>query len=1499
MNSKIYKLFNPDLGNFNNNQLLLHYNRFGKKENRIYSLESFFNLYPYYNDSQYRLYNNDLNAIDKVELMAHWHLHGKSENRICSDLYFEQLYPNFAINNNNTNIHKLKNSHHRKENNIIENKLSENESVNNKLTETDTDNNSNTEYKSILYDSTIDKNIYFFIFVIISNNSEKINSILSIINKIENNNLKVIIVTNNCELINKNSKLELIIIYHKIQYSTYLIKNTIIEQINYKDYKNNQLWTVFINEDSIIEENIIDNFFIKMQYRNDLDIIISDSNIDYIDLERRILCKNEDCNIFINYKVFKEYIRFKYNSIIHFLENLNNKKYKILINKKIINDKLNISNINLIKNIADKNTIVSHVNDSFEDSLYNIFIGITLSFLKNYNFIITVEKSKEYLFKKYTLFKSFDKIIINNIQSNEKSDIIIKNNTVLDESLISGKKYNIIFNIIKSNEKSMLHFKNNFSKIKNLLNMEKEQKLLNCFNTLNISKKNIGLYISSKNYNINFNYDNYFSKCLSYINYHNMNIIIFTDNDDFINNINFLKNLTYYRYVDLLKDINEESKFLLFSLCDYTICDESMLYIISSYFSISKQIYFPSIINTDNLLLYDSINIVDDNFDDFYLQNNVLITEYDSYILIKNNIYNIRHNEDIIELNINKLYVKQELIEKYDYKTSELNLIKFNFNINTYKNIPYEIIQKNNKYYYKLYDDYSILDINNLANRLPLNFKYINVYQDNFTKTNECFVPLNLKINIIFIIDNINNYTIYNILFFINQNYDNYNIILFFNNISVDKEVCNYVKTYNKFIFIFSSTVKLLNIEILNYLVQLSEHNSLILVINNYPINIRIMLSYINLLFFSRKLLVTDYYSCKNSDVLIFNRELFSYLNENIINKEFNNSNNINYLKILGKIFKKLFPENSFVENYENNLKYINSFSELNSINYNEDKLIYNLSLNNYLSRKFDNYSKELILLLNNENNIKKHEFNENKKSFEFINNNENYLDFLIHLYKSNFYDYDKLNKTIISKIVNNNKKFQIIIFIKDNSEIEQLINILENGNSDFFQINIIEFGTIYEEDKINNLSEKYNVNFFFLDTSLDTSKSTSLDTSKDTSKDTSLDSSKDTSLDSSKTKYNRALSYNLMINLLNNKFEYEYIIFLDINYSININKLESIIREINNYNLVVVKDNILENENKYIIIFEKDILEEVGNFDPEIFNSSGYELLFLINKIEVYNLNIGHFKIDNLINKIEYSCLDIQYENYYKDVLKLFNEMNKTNQDIYFNYIKNRYEINYNIIDKIKTYVINLDSRPDRLNQVWNICKKNGITNFERFPGIVPTDDVIRNSKLINPRKILKKNVIEYLRGSLGCKMSHLEVLKKAQKCSEDLILIIEDDVVFDDNFSIYLNLSLNYLKDKDWDILFLSSNLKNSTDAEKVDTNTLKIINGLTTTAQLFQRKNLEKIINIIEHSECEIDNTYNDLLEHKYCVYPMCCYQRESHSDIIGVDLDYGYYNKKFFY
>ena len=79
----------------------------------------------------------------------------------------------------------------------------------------------------------------------------------------------------------------------------------------------------------------------------------------------------------------------------------------------------------------------------------------------------------------------------------------------------------------------------------------------------------------------------------------------------------------------------------------------------------------------------------------------------------------------------------------------------------------------------------------------------------------------------------------------------------------------------------------------------------------------------------------------------------------------------------------------------------------------------------------------------------------------------------------------------------------------------------------------------------------------------------------------------------------------------------------------------------------------------------------------------------------------------------------------------------------------------------------------------------------------------------------------------------------------------------------------------------------------------NLIKLKKGLTTTAQIFKYDNLVKIINAIEKSDAEIDNTYRDYLENKYCLYPMSVYQKDFYSDITNQNASYGNFHKKFIY
>lgn len=294
-------------------------------------------------------------------------------------------------------------------------------------------------------------------------------------------------------------------------------------------------------------------------------------------------------------------------------------------------------------------------------------------------------------------------------------------------------------------------------------------------------------------------------------------------------------------------------------------------------------------------------------------------------------------------------------------------------------------------------------------------------------------------------------------------------------------------------------------------------------------------------------------------------------------------------------------------------------------------------------------------------------------------------------------------------------------------------------------------------------------------------------------------------------------------------------------------------------------------------------------------------------------NLEILFDLYKNIFNKeevIKYSKEDVQKDQYIildninffskKIINNLHKSLNKHSEKILKNFINNINNIDYNLFNKIEIYVINLDKRIDRLDQFKIECNKINLENYQRFSGIIPTQEQIKYCTYINPLKLWKKNNIAYLQASLGCKMSHLEILKKYANSSLEYIMILEDDIIFENNILIYLNLALIELNTNNinWDILYLSINLKKKDDAIKISESLLKINKGLTTTGQIFKVKNIEKIIKLIEKSEVEIDNTY-ELLENKYCVYPMCCYQRNSYSDINNTIINYGKFHQKFIY
>ena len=963
-----------------------------------------------------------------------------------------------------------------------------------------------------------------------------------------------------------------------------------------------------------------------------------------------------------------------------------------------------------------------------------------------------------------------------------------------------------------------------------------------------------------------------------------MNIIVFCDNEKIINSLNFINNISIFTHT-----FNEKDKLILFSLSKYLITNNininfsnnfkniNLSYNINKYYHLEK-IFIPfEYINNIN---YSSKFIILDNYlDNYYFENNFLISYNNSYIINENNLYIINHQNKINNENIyNKLYITHNYLSKltinYQYIFEPKLIFTNNIKIIKFKNkdlFNYGIVEYNNNYYYKIFNHYSLINLDDIILNLPIDFNFIYVEEkfENIICTNNF---LNLKINLIFMInkDNLKN-SEYNIRTLLNQSYNNYNIIIFLNNIVSDR-FSNMNENNN--VFIFKSTDNKLNIDIILFLIKLSDNNSLISIIDNtYLLHPNFSLNYINMLFISKKLLLTDIYSNKYLNLLIFKKELFIFiLNDCIYNILKNNDSN--YLLYLYNIFKKINSNHFYLKNYVFDINFdIHLNIELNNKIFDNNLYLY-LETNQlnffyaYLSISFNNYSKKKISLLFDKNtNLDESisNFNDNNICFKknLILDNDIYLNLLLYIYKNNNIFYPYFHKKIKLLLKNYDSDFQIIIFFDHTSNIEYIknkIKLLQDNLKAF--INIIHFNNEYYDEL-----EKYNINYIFLNNA-------------------NLDE---------KYKSNKSLAYNIVFQIFEKYlFSYHSIILYDSMSNIN-SKI------INNY--VINTNNIYFNNNLDIIIIKDKIFDKIGYFDPEIFfENSKYEIIYFLEKIKklyLENIDVNNITINNIDNIKINETKEYLYSNFYNNINNIIK--NNNNKNIILNFLKNKYLIDYHIFNKIKVVIINLEERTDRLKNIVEECNKINISNYDIFKGIKINDEnqYLNYNHLLNKNKMWKKDNIEYFNSALGCKISHLEVLKKYKDMNYEYLLILEDDAIFEETIIIYLNLALLSLKKKNWDILFLASNLKEKNDALKIDHNLLKINKGLTTTAQIFSKNNIKNIIEVIENSDLEIDNTYNDFLKEKYCIYPMCVYQKESYSDINKQIINYGNFHKKFKY
>jgi hypothetical protein len=184
--------------------------------------------------------------------------------------------------------------------------------------------------------------------------------------------------------------------------------------------------------------------------------------------------------------------------------------------------------------------------------------------------------------------------------------------------------------------------------------------------------------------------------------------------------------------------------------------------------------------------------------------------------------------------------------------------------------------------------------------------------------------------------------------------------------------------------------------------------------------------------------------------------------------------------------------------------------------------------------------------------------------------------------------------------------------------------------------------------------------------------------------------------------------------------------------------------------------------------------------------------------------------------------------------------------------------------------YCINLHRRPDRLEQFDQQAKATGFT-YERLEAV----DGVHLEEENDRRK-----------AELGCKLSHLKAIKRAQRHGHESVLIMEDDAFITGDLSI-----IPETLPEGWEMFYLG--VSHINPPEKINAGLVRVATGFTTHAYAIHASAYDVAIKAIEQTRAQIDVIYADHLHprrNSYAVAPSIITQRISRSDIINSEANY---------
>jgi glycosyl transferase family 25 len=108
--------------------------------------------------------------------------------------------------------------------------------------------------------------------------------------------------------------------------------------------------------------------------------------------------------------------------------------------------------------------------------------------------------------------------------------------------------------------------------------------------------------------------------------------------------------------------------------------------------------------------------------------------------------------------------------------------------------------------------------------------------------------------------------------------------------------------------------------------------------------------------------------------------------------------------------------------------------------------------------------------------------------------------------------------------------------------------------------------------------------------------------------------------------------------------------------------------------------------------------------------------------------------------------------------------------------------------MDRLQTWVINLDRAPDRLERISRQLQRLGLP-FTRLPAVDARALTPAQRAALDEAGYRRKHGMAPLPGELGCYLSHVEAMRRFLAGGADFALVLEDDVLLHDSLPAVLH--------------------------------------------------------------------------------------------------------------